>query len=211
MNFPALLIEIICLLASFTLFLQASTPQYLKSFPFFIALTIVVEIIGSLLKKDFYTVTLLYSFFTAFEFVYYLLIIKYTIYNKKAKKTISWVLATYPVLVVINIFFIQPRTFHSITYSLGCLLVVVACIYYFFEIFQSRYSVNLVREPAFWICSGLLFFYCCTFPLYGVWNLLPGLPRIILQNVNTILTLLNYLLYSLFSIAFLCRLGLRKS
>jgi hypothetical protein len=36
------------------------------------------------------------------------------------------------------------------------------------------------------------------------------LPRIIVRNIRTILTLLNILLYSLFSIAFLCRLKLRE-
>jgi hypothetical protein len=210
MNFPALLIEIICLLASITLFLQASIPRYLKSFPFFIAITIIVEITASSLKDSF-TINLMYCFFTAFEFVYYLLIIKYIIYNQIIKRIISWILIVYPVLVVIDVFYIQPREFHSITYSLGCLLVVTASIYYFFEIFQSKYSVNLVKEPAFWICTALLFYYCCTFPLFGVWNLLKGLPGIILKNLNTILTILNYLLYSLFSIAFLCRVRVRKS
>lgn len=198
-------------MASFTLFIQASIPRYLKSFPFFMLITLVVEITGSLLGKHTVAINLLYCFFTAFEFVYYLLLIKYIIYNQKIKKTISWILAVYPVLVVIDVFFIQPREFHSITYSLGCLLVVLACIYYFLEIFQSKYSVNLVKEPAFWICTALLFYYCCTFPLFGVWNLLKGLPGIILQNLNTILTILNYLLYSLFSIAFLCRIRVRKS
>src|SRR5687767_5645138 len=115
MNFTALLIQIICLLASFTLFFQASIPRYLKTFPFFLAFTIIVEITGFLLRKHLFTVNLLYCFFTAFEFVYYLLIIKYIIFNQKAKRTISWILAVYPVLVIINILFIQPGTFHTIT------------------------------------------------------------------------------------------------
>lgn len=211
MNFTALLIQIICLLASFTLFFQASIPRYLKTFPFFLAFTIIVEITGFLLRKHLFTVNLLYCFFTAFEFVYYLLIIKYIIFNQKAKRTISWILAVYPVLVIINIFFIQPGTFHTITYSLGCLLVVAACIYYFFEVFRSTHSVNLVKEPAFWLCTGLLFFYCCTLPLFGLWNHLHGLPKILIKNLRGIQTVLNILLYSLFSIAFLCRIKFRSS
>jgi hypothetical protein len=210
-----LVIEIICFLASITLFFQVSMPHYMKTFPFFMLITLIVEITGWLFAENKFkglNVTLLYNIFTAFEFAYYLLIIRFCLYNKKVKRIISWLLIVYPMLVLINILYIlPPRTFHSITYSLGCLLVVAACIYYFLEIFQSVNSVNLLKEPAFWICSGLLFFYCCTFPLIGLWNQLHGLPRIILNNLNAIMQILNVLLYSLFSIAFLCRLKLRRS
>src|ERR1051325_5227623 len=99
MNFLGLSFEILCLLASITLFFQASIPPYLKSFPFFIAFTIIVEVTGFVLRKHVFTVNLLYCFFTAFEFVYYLLIIRYIIYNQKAKRIIFRVMIVYPVLV----------------------------------------------------------------------------------------------------------------
>ncbi|WP_205509521.1 hypothetical protein [Longitalea arenae] len=211
MNILFLIIEVICFLASITLYFQASIPQYLKTFPPYMLITIAVEITGMQFMKYKIDMSLLFTIFTAFEFEYYLLIIRYSIYKPKAKTAISWALAIYPLLVLINMLYIQPGKFHTITYSLGCLLVVAACIYYFFEIFQSKHSVNLIKEPPFWICSGLLFFYCCTFPLIGLWNQLSGLSHIILKNLNAILQLLNILLYSLFSIAFLCRLRFGKS
>jgi hypothetical protein len=174
-------------------------------------ITLVVEITAWLLMQHKINVTLLYIIFTSFEFVFYLFIIAFSIYNLKVRKIILLLMAVYPVLVLLNRLFIQQKTFHTITYSIGCLLVVAGCIFYFFELFQSTHSVNLLREPAFWICSGLLFFYCCTFPLIGFWNFLPGLSNIILQNLNNILTFLNILLYSLFSIAFLCKIRFRRS
>ena len=211
MNFPSIIIQILCLLASITLFFQASAPRYLKTFPFFMLITLIVEITAWLLLQYKINVTLLYIVFTSFEFMFYLFVIAYSIYNLKVRKIILWLLAVYPVLVLLNRLFIQQKSFHTITYSIGCLLVVAACIFYFFELFQSTHSVNLIKEPAFWICSGLLFFYCCTFPLIGLWNYLHNLPGIILKNLNDILTFLNILLYSLFSIAFLCRLRYRRS
>jgi hypothetical protein len=194
-----------------SLFFQASVPRYLKTFPFFMLITLVVEITAWLFFQYKINVTLLYIVFTSFEFVFYLFVIAFSIYNLKARKIILWLAAVYPVLVLLNRLFIQQRSFHTITYSIGCLLVVAACIFYFFELFQSTHSVNLIKEPAFWICSGLLFFYCCTFPLIGLWNFLPGLSDIILKNLNDILTFLNILLYSLFSIAFLCKIRYRRS
>lgn len=210
MNLIFLIIEVICFLASLTLFFQASLPGYLKTFPFFLLITIIIEIAGLILVKRKVDSTMMYIVFTTFEFIFYLYIVRSIINNVKIKKIILWVIPVYPALVIINRTFFQTNTFHTNTYSLGCLLIVASCIYYFYELFQTTHSVNLVREPAFWICSGLLFFYTCTFPLVGLWNHLRGLPRIILLNLNAVLQFLNILLYSLFSIAFLCRIKFRR-
>jgi hypothetical protein len=210
MSLIFLIIEVICFLASLALFFQASLPRYLKAFPFFLLLTIIIEIAGILLVKKKVDSTPMYIVFTTFEFIFYLYILRSIIYNVKVKKVILWLMAIYPVLVLINRTFFQTNTFHTNTYSLGCLLIVGACIFYFYEIFQTTHSVNLMKEPAFWICSGLLFFYTCSFPLVGLWNHLHGLPRIILLNLNAVLQFLNILLYSLFSIAFLCRIRFRR-
>jgi hypothetical protein len=210
MSLIFLIIEVICFLASLALFFQASLPMYLKTFPFFLFITIIIEYTGSHLAEKKVDTTLMYIVFTTFEFIFYLYILRGITYNIKAKKVILWLMVIYPVLVFINRTFFQTKTFHTNTYALGCLLIVAACIYYFLELFQSTHSVNLIREPAFWICSGLLFFYTCSFPMVGLWNHLPGLPRIILKNLNTVMQFLNVLLYSLFSIAFLCRIRFNK-
>ena len=204
------IIEIICFLASLVLFFQASIPKYLKTFPFFLLITLGVESANMLFIKTDISAALLYNTFTTFEIIFYLFIIRCCIYNLRIKRIILWIMAIYPVLVFINSAFFQVKTFHTSTYSFGCLLIVGACIYYFFELFQSTHSVNLTREPAFWICSGLLFFYTCTFPLMGLWNHLHGLPGIILRNLFAVLQVLNVLLYSLFSIAFLCRIRFQR-
>jgi len=209
MDLRIISVEAICFLMSLTLFFQVKALSYLRWFPFFLLLTVVVEV-GSWTFRKYLNLVLLYNLFTAFEFDFYLFTILLIIKSAKVKRIILYTISVYSLLVILNVSFVQIRHFHTITYSIGCLLVVAACIYYFFEIFQSPQSVHLTREPAFWICSGLLFYYCCTFPLVGLWNQFHGLPRVIHKNIKTILSLLNILLYSLFSIAFLCRIHLRK-
>jgi len=118
----------------------------------------------------------------------------------------------YLLLVILNFLFIQKiAAFKSITYATGCLLIIAICIYYFYELFQLTHSVNLVRQPAFWICSGLLFYYSCSFPIFGLTNFVRSAPLIIFKNIGVIIFLLNVFLYSSFTIAFLCRLRTRKS
>jgi hypothetical protein len=111
----------------------------------------------------------------------------------------------------VDIFSFEVKAFPSISYSLGCLLTVGFCIYYFYELFHLPVYGNLLREPAFWICTGLMFFYICSFPLFGLYKLLYAVSSIIMDNIATILIVMNALLYTLFTTAFLCGIKMKKS
>jgi hypothetical protein len=209
MNIPGYLyFELFSLLASLTLFFRREIPLYLKLFTPFLVITLIVEIIGWKVNERQENSSFLIYPFSVLEFGFYL----YTLYNvirtPGIKKVVLYALFIYPVLALTNIYFIQVNAFPSVTYSLGCLLIVGVCIYYFYELFHLPSSVNLVREPAFWICTGLLFYYICSFPLFGLYQLLYSASNIILQNISTILTVMNALLYTLFTVGFLC--GIRK-
>lgn len=202
----------ISMLASLTLYFQKNTPFYLKTFPVFLIITIGVELIGLWFTQHGKSNVRMFNCFTTAEFVYYLYILRSIIVSKKVKTLINYLMVLYPAGALFNIYFIIPRfQFHTVTYSIGCILIAAVCIYYFFELFQLSKSMTLVREPAFWICSGLLFFYCCSFPLFGMWNLLTSVSNVIIRNIDYILKFLNTLLYSMFTIGFLCRLRVKKA
>lgn len=210
MNIPSLLIQIISLLVASSLFFRRNTPWFLKLFPLFLFTTVVIEVIGWQLVVHEINATLLYNLFTTLEFEFYLFLLYNIIRNKKFKRFILYCILFYPILVVSNISLIQVNTFHSITYSFGCLLIVTVCIYYFLELFQHPKAIDLKREPAFWICSGLLFFYCCSFPLFGLLNFLHSVSGVIMRNLASIVMILNILLYTSFIIAFICNFKFRK-
>ena len=169
-----------------------------------------MELIGLILLSRSEHNTLYYNFFTLFEFCFYLFVLSNIIKVKRVKKIILVTLFIFLPVALVNILFIQKETFHSFSYSIGCLLVVTFCIYYFFELFSKPNSIKLVREPAFWICSGLLLYYCCSFPLMGLLNLFYTIRPTQIDNIRIILISLNIILYTLFIIAFLCRIKSRK-
>jgi len=195
-----------CFLVSLTVYFRQTTSCFfLKLFPPFLLLTLLSELLGSYWESIGKNNLTLYNFFTVFEFCFYLWIISLIINDKKWKGFIRISIPVYTLVAVTNILFIQKmKTFHTMTYVIGCLLIVFFCIYYFFELFRFPQSEKLLKNPAFWICSGLLFFYCCSFPLYGLINSWKHISKFVLSNFGTILTILNFFLYSLFMIAFLC-------
>jgi hypothetical protein len=203
---------IISFLTSLTAYFQKGSPRYLRLFPIFLLVTIVVEIFSTWLAFHKKSTISLYNFFTSFEFLFYMYVVRENIRSLRVKRVLFYAIWLYILIVVVNFLFIQKiSAFNSFTYASGCLLIAVICIYYFFELFQSTTSVNLVRQPAFWICAGLIFFYACSFPVYALLNFLKEAPTIIKKNFGVILLLLNVLLYSSFTIAFLCRLRVRNS
>lgn len=177
---------------------------YIKLFPFFLFASLATEFIASHLYSIGSNNLYIYNFFTVVEFCFYLFIISQIINNHKAKKIIWISTVVYAIISVANIIFFQGlNKLHTVTYSLGCLVIVAACIYYFFELFRLPKSVKLTRNPAFWICSGLLFFYCCGFPLFAFVSLWSRILWMI-RSFDSIITILNIFLYSLFTIALLC-------
>ena len=202
------------LCACYSIYKKKPAPLYIKLFPILLFSGVAVEIIASIMINLYKTKAhtyIVYNPFTCLEFVFYFFVIREIVKNKKAKKVLLFLMIAYPIAALTNIYFFQGRTgFHIFTYSIGCLLIVGCCIYYFYELFLLPNSVKLLSQPAFWICTALLFFYAFTYPFFGLSNLMMTLPDTILIPVFRITELLNIILYSFFSIAFLCRLRIRK-
>lgn len=184
--------------------------QYLKLFPPFLFIILTSESIGLYQSHHGRNNTQFYNGLTIFEFLFFLFIIRSIISSKRVKKIITFTIPAYLIAAVINILYIQVNLFHTLTYSLGCLLIVIFCVYFFFELFKHAKFVSLKNNPAFWICSGLLFYYSCTLPLFGLVNVWKTISPVLLSNFTIITTILNGFLYSLFTIAFLCRNRFRK-
>src|SRR5580704_7577502 len=197
----------IALLSSFTLYFQPIQQIYLKLFPFFLfSIGILSAIIGYLFFKGKSNV-FFYNIYTTLEFCFYFFVMSQIILNRKIKRIIYFFLYAYPIVEIVNIFFIQKTTtFTNVTYSIGCLLIVLSSIWYFFELFQLSYTINLLTDSNFWVCSGLMFYYVCNFPIFSLLNFLKTPSTIIVINVTIITNILDVLLYTSFTIAFLCRL-----
>jgi len=190
--------------------LKENRKMPLVLFPGFLLITFIGEYYGVQSSARNQNNLLFYNLFTLFEFVFYLFFFWLICRGRKVKRMNFLIMICYLVITLINIFFYQGRhDFHSYTYILGCILVVVNAIQYFYFLFRLPESVSLARNPFFWIAIGLMFYYTCTFSLYGLTNF-------IIENgyynklFTTIGDILNILLYSLYIIAFLCSINLRR-
>ena len=205
-------IVFISFLSSLTAYFRPIAILPLRMFAFFLFITVVVEFFGYYLSFHHRTNIELYDLFGVFEFSFYFWFLRMVIRNSVAKKIILGLLLIYPIFSLINIFLIQGvSSFPTVTYATGCLIIVIMTVYYFFELFMLPRGTHLFRDPLFWICFGLLLFYCCSFPIFGLSNFLAKATWFKPRFLGILLDLVNILLYSSFTIAFLCRIKIRKS
>ncbi|HMH31937.1 MAG TPA: hypothetical protein VK543_02850 [Puia sp.] len=211
MNLEVIII-VISFFAALTVYFQPGSPLYLKLFPPFLAMTILVELTASYFIVKYGENVSVYNIFNIVNFCFYYFVLREIITNKTAKKVIFYIMMIFLPLAVCNLLFVQKiGNFNSMTFSIGSLLIVGMCVYYFFELFQLPKAINLLREPAFWICSGLLFFFVCSFPFFGLINFISNASLLLLSRFVRVLIIVNVFLYSLFTIAFLCRIRIRRS
>jgi len=179
--------------------------KYLRVFPPYLLVTLFIELYGTYLFQKFENNVPLYNNFSAFEIFFYLLFLSVIIKGNVTKKAI-WIIAPCflaVALVYIN-YFLDPARFHSVTFSIGCILIVFFGIRYFFELFRMEKSEGLFTNPAFWIVTGLLFFYSSGFPVYGLVDLWANISPFLRNNFTRIISLMNIFLYGLFTIGFIC-------
>ena len=197
-------------LAGIAVYFQKQSPLYLKLFPIFLFLAFGMEVSGFVLSKRGERTLMLYNVYTTLEYVFYLWVLYRVIRNPKIRTVLRQLFWIYPLLALLNIQFVQKNNFHTLTYSIGAILVVLTCIYYFLELFRSNHSIKMVRQTSFWICSGLLFYYCCSYPFFAVANFWKNPSIRILQEIQLIISIMNVLLYLSFTIGFLCRIKIRN-
>ncbi|MDP1763199.1 MAG: hypothetical protein Q8L07_04865 [Sediminibacterium sp.] len=185
--------------------------KYLRSFPLFLLLTIIVEITGTWISYNHLNNTLLFNLYSVMEFAFFIYFFQKIITDPPIKKWITRLLYILPLICLTNICFLQgPQVFHTYSYTVGCLTIDTLGILYFFQLFKSHEKINLLRTPAFWIITGLVFFFTSSMSFLGIINYVATLPRAITVDLVKLFIFVNSLLYILFIIAFVCKLNIRK-
>jgi hypothetical protein len=153
------------------------------------------------------------------EFCFFSFVISVNIANPKFRRVIFMVTSVFALLAFSNLLFVQKEDgINPINFTIGSLITVIFCIYYFVELFRKAESPSLAKLPDFWIVSGILFNVVLTFPMFALISFMDQLTKknlatskIIFDNINVIFDIIIVFTYILYSIGFLCRIRTKKS
>jgi len=184
----------------------------------FLLLTVIVEFIGYL-SGDFAAKNQnywLYNIFTAIEFIFYTFLFAENFKLPILKKAAYLFMPLLVCFSIINSRFLQgPDHFHTYTLLFGSFFMVFFCCCYFYEwVLPEQITLNLVKQPFFWICVGLLLFYLGSVIINALYEYLRSSDmdkegRRIYGLINRSL---NVILYSSFIISFrICRNNRKES
>jgi hypothetical protein len=204
-------IQLILFLVSFSVFVQKPVPIYLKLFPVYLFFGLVVSVVAEYLQFHGRYNTGVANLWGIFEFCFYFFVIWGIIVNVKIKRFILLVIFLFPVFALINLYFQKQAGFNPVNFTVGSLITVSFCIYYFVELFQRADSQSLTRLPAFWITTAILFTVVLTFPFFSFISFMTKMPELVYKNIVAIFYVINILTSTLYSIGFLCRIRIRKS
>ena len=103
---------------------------------------------------------------------------------------------------------------NSVAFSIGNLGLVICCIIYFFGIFNNSPNQNLLKEPSFWIVSGIFLCMSAAIPVLSLYEYLRNENYVSQENKRNLTTIIYFAYGSLhlFLIkAYLCSISLQKN
>lgn len=105
---------------------------------------------------------------------------------------------------VICLFFQNLETFHTSSFSLGSLIVIICSIYFFLSIIlkDNYLGENLMINPIFWIITSIFLFYTTTFLYFSFFNLLFNLDMSLITTLGNFKRILAVVMYLVMGLAF---------
>jgi hypothetical protein len=200
--------ELFCLLVALFCYKKLKGSAFVWFIPF-LAFTLGAELYATYLahtkEKNNYIV---YNILTIISFVFYAWFLLGQIESKRIKNILGWLTITVFIISILNAFYINSNTFHRSTFVAGCLVIVLYCFVYLYQVIK-KYDIGfrIEKEPVFWIVLGLLFFYLSG---AGFFSFLNYFSRELREQFNEIVRWLSVFMYGCFSIAFILCSGNKK-
>ena len=192
--------------------LGSNYSKNVKLLPFFILYLFCIESFAGYLTNSNQQNAWLYNYSSIIENSFLIWLVS-SFYKQKQKNKIARLsVIVFSILSLINILFFQGKNgFHTITFGIGSLFLIITCIYFFYELFLYPSQTHLITSSEFWIVTGILFSFTCGFPIFCLNNFYSNK---ISEEIWPIITITNYIIniiyYSIFSIAFLCNIKIKK-
>ncbi|GAB2777526.1 hypothetical protein GCM10027275_20790 [Rhabdobacter roseus] len=174
----------------------------------------VVEMIGlyhmlSLKRNN----LLLFQIYAPLEYIFMGAYFYHTLRKERLRKAVLVSVVGYVLFCIVNIgVLLSLRPNNSYSFMLLAILLAFWAASYFYESYQNETLYGEIwRDPHIWICTGVLFYYAGTFFLMALIQQLAQSNLELASRLYVINHILNIVLYSMFTVGFICKVRAKKS
>lgn len=172
-----------------------------------IFLTCIVELYALKLMLRSVDNNFIYHFLTPIQYALFAAAYAFKIHNLKGKKIILYSIPVAILLsLIISVRFQKLDEYNSFFCAIKHSLLSFWILYFFYETFLNEKDIELVRDPFFWISTGLLFSSLGNFFIEGLMSMLIIRSHTIALNFYLVGVSLTYLSYLTITVAFLLQI-----
>ena len=173
-------------------------------FPFLLSAALLSDLVATVLKYFGFNYFFLYHIYLPIEYSLLAYYFYLTIRNVQIKRVILY---SIPIFIVFSLMFsleiVLISKYPNFQTIIECLLLVTWATIAIFTI-EVKEDVSILSLPVFWICVAILIYQCGVFTFTGVFNFLLDTKPALLDKIKPYQIVLNCILYTLYSVAFIC-------
>jgi hypothetical protein len=175
--------------------------------PFLFSITTYQLIIQLGLINSTQSQTWSYNIFTSIEFIFYSLILHGLLKKSEFKSFLYYaIIFTLFCTLVYIIMLKKYNSLNTYIFSLQAFVIITACcMYYFYKVRNARNEVLILKDPTFWLYTGLLLYYLGEFLFFASYAFIPykgSADYLMLYTI--VINVSNIILYSCLIKLFLC-------
>jgi hypothetical protein len=176
-----------------------------------LSVTLLIELVVELMTKRQIPFGWIYHLFNIIEYCLFVVFLLSFVKNKIVYKSFGYSIPVYIMLALsISHFFYRFAGFPGININIEGFLLFVLCTYILFNLDVSG-KETLWQLPVFWICTGVLIFFGCTFFYNGIYSNVINLDKATALRLFGVLNKpLNIALYGFILIGLLCLILKKK-
>jgi len=138
------------------------------------------------------------SIFTVIEYTLFSLFFYYLAEKKKFKSVITITSILFYIVAITNFWFLgKSKKFDSFPATLEAVLVMIYCIYYFYDQLNRPEVTFIYSKAHFWITVGIFIYLSGTFFLFVQSSVLSDTERSNFWIINLISNILKNILFSI--------------
>jgi hypothetical protein len=180
--------------------------RLIKSLVLFLVLELINEIIAFSLGLMGHTNGFEYACYYILETCYFSAFFYIILQNKWIQRMIFVIIPAFVILGIFELAFSAVKTvwYTPITVTESTLIVILSIVYYY-RLMNASVYIKLSQDPDFWVVTGILTYAVLSFFPFGFYNFLHKYHLEQISHIDVhIIAISNLIMYSFFTLAFLC-------